>query len=174
MKKLYFVRHGLSEMNIIGQWSGTTETPLTSEGRKQARLAGKKAKKLNIDYIISSPLSRAYDTARVIAKEIGYPIDQIHVNPLFIERHFGELEGRHWSPDIDLDDIADIETADSVIHRAKMALDFLKTIEAENILVISHGSFGRAIRHHLIKKYPYDSVSTEETRITNAEIVCWI
>lgn len=174
MKKLYFVRHGLSEMNVSGHWAGTSETPLTTEGRKQAKLAGKKAKKLNIDYIVSSPLKRAHETAKIIAEEIGYPIDQIYINPLFVERHWGKLEGAKWSPDIDLDGISDIETVDTIVERGKLALDFLKTLDANNILVVSHGSFGRAIRHHLIEEYPYSSLGTEKTKIPNAKIVCWI
>ncbi len=64
MKHLYFCRHGLSVLNKEGKWAGSTETPLTVEGRTQAKLAGKAAQNLKIDYIICSPLSRAHDTAK--------------------------------------------------------------------------------------------------------------
>ena len=55
MKYLYFVRHGLSELNVAEKVSGHTETPLTKEGRQQAMRTGKDAKKLNIEHMISSP-----------------------------------------------------------------------------------------------------------------------
>ena len=127
MKKLYFIRHGLSEMNVKGLIAGRTESPLTEEGKLQARHAGKQAKKLGIDYIVSSPMSRAHETAKIIAKEIGYPLDKIHLNSLFIERDFGELEGKVWSPDLDIDGFADVEAQDTLIERAGLALNFLES-----------------------------------------------
>jgi uncharacterized phosphatase len=170
MKKLYFVRHGLTEMNVSGHFSGSTETNLTEVGRKQAKLAGKHAKNLGIDYIISSPQSRALETAKIIAKEIGYPVNNIHTNSLLVERHFGVMEGQPWNPDLDYDGIADVETSDTLINRAKLALDFLHTVEANNILVVAHGAIGRAIRHHILEDFPFEKFH----KIENAEIVQWI
>ncbi len=170
MKHLYFVRHGLSEMNKLGIWSGTLETPLVPEGKEQARQAGLQARYLNIDCIVSSPLSRAQETAQIIAHEIGYPLEQIHTNPLFVERHFGELEGRPWDPDLNMDGISDIETVDTLLERARLALEFLQSLKAENILVVSHASFGRALRHHILKEYPF----SHPHRLQNAEIYQWL
>ncbi len=170
MKKLYFVRHGLTEMNVRSIYSGHTETSLTKEGIKQAKKAAKHAKNLNIDYIVSSPSSRAIETAKIIAKEIGYPLNDIHTNSLFMERNFGSLEGKPWNPDIDIDGIADVESIDSLLARAKLAVGFLKTLPAKNLLVVSHGQIGRAMRHHLLEDYPFDYVN----RLQNAEIHQWL
>ena len=170
MKKLYFARHGLTVMNVEGKWSGTTETPLTDEGRAQAKAAGKAAKDLEIDYIACSPLGRAKETAKIIAEEIGYPIKKIHINPMLIERHFGELEGQRRNPDINLDGIADIETPETIIARAKFALEWLHSIKAEHILVVSHGSFGGALRSLILEEFPYDGPD----RLANAELHHWI
>lgn len=169
MKKMYFVRHGLTEMNVAQLASGTTETPLTTEGKKQARLTGRHAKNLHIDYIVCSPLGRAVETAKIIAKEIGYPAKKIHYNSLFIEQHFGAYEGQPWDPDLDLDGIVDAEKTDQLLARAQMAHEFLHTLDAHNILVVSHGRFGRALRHH-IADHPF----TDYSKINNAEIVQWI
>lgn len=170
MEKLYFVRHGLSEFNVARRFAGSTDTPLTDEGRKQAKEAGQKAKKLKIDLIISSPLTRAHETAKIISKEIGYPEDKIELNPLLIERNYGAMEGQLWSPDLDMDGIADIETDDTLLNRAAEALAFLQQIEVDNVLVVGHGSIGRAIRHHILEDFPYSA----EERLPNAEIVQWI
>ncbi len=167
MKHLYFVRHGQSEMNVSEQWSGSSDTPLTASGRRQAVEAGKQARNLQIDYIVASPLIRAHDTAKLIAKEIGYPIKNIHLNGLFVERHYGELEGQPWSPDLDLDGFADVETTDSVLGRASKALDFLQSLEHQTVLVVSHGSFGRALRHHVQAEFPF----SHPHRLGNAEII---
>jgi probable phosphoglycerate mutase len=170
MKKLYFVRHGQSEMNLAGRFAGTLNTLLTPEGKKQAKIAGKKAKKLNIDLIISSPLSRAHETAKIIAKEINYPEGKIELNPLLAERNYGVMEGQLFSPDIDMDGVADIEATDNLLTRASEAVASLQQIEADSVLVVSHGSIGRAIRHHLLEDFPYRGVE----RLPNAEIVRWI
>jgi uncharacterized phosphatase len=168
MKRLYFIRHGLTEMNKLGLFSGITETPLTAEGRKQAKKAGQSAKDLGIDLIVSSPLERALETAQIIAKEIGYTPAEIQTNKLLIERHFGEMEGKPWTPDFNIDGVADIETDDSLIARAKAALRWIESLPADNILVVGHGSFGRALRYHLAKHIDFKEY------IPNAEIVCWV
>ena len=176
MKHLYFVRHGLSQQNLGGAFSGQTDSQLTDEGRHQARLAGQQAKDLNIDYIICSPLSRTRETAKLIAREIGYPIKKIRINSLFIERSFGTLEGKPWEPDMDLDGFSDdMETFDEVLERAKQALDFLQTIKADNVLVVGHGAFGRAIRHYLDPNFPFENkTANDRTALPNAQIIRWI
>ena len=170
MKKLYFVRHGESEMNATGQFAGTTNTPLTKLGRRQAKLAGKKSKDLKIDLIISSPLSRAHDTAKIIAKEVGYPENKIKINPLLAERSYGSMEGQPYAPGFDLDGIADVESTNDLLLRAKEIVDFINRQKVENILVVSHGSIGRAVRHHLLEEFPFHKYR----RLENAEIVQWI
>lgn len=170
MTHLYFVRHGLSQLNIEGKFAGITETPLSEEGKKQASQTGKNAKNLGIDHIISSPLSRAYDTAKIIAKEIDYPIENIEVNPLFIERSFGSIERQPYRPDIDFDGIVDAENTNTLLARAEHAINYLHTLPYHKILVVSHGSTGRALRHHLVNNQPFNNPK----RFKNAEIVEWI
>jgi uncharacterized phosphatase len=167
MKHLYFCRHGESEFNLAGRWAGSTETPLTQTGREQAHLAGKSAQGLGINHIICSPLSRAHDTAQIIAEEIKYPAEAIEINSLVIERHFGSLEGQMWDPDLNIDGISDAETKDSILERARMLLKYLKTLEAETVLIVSHGSFGRALRHVLEPHVAFH----ETERFQNAKVV---
>ncbi|MBI3624030.1 histidine phosphatase family protein [Candidatus Saccharibacteria bacterium] len=156
-------------MNVSGHISGTTETPLTEEGRQQAKRAGRAAKKLNIDLIVCSPLGRAHETAKIIAKEIGYPINKIQTNGLLIERHFGVMEGQLREPDHDADGFADVESRDTLMNRAKQAIDWLHSLPAQHILVVSHGTFGRAVRSLLKPEIPFD-----HSRLQNAEIHHWL
>lgn len=175
MKRLYFVRHGQSTLNLSGHFAGATDAPLTALGRNQAKAAGRAAKTLAIDTIISSPMERARETSKIIAKEIGYPKDKIIVNKLFVERDFGGLEGAPWAPDLDLDGISDIETVDSILERARLALEFLHTHKGDNILVVGHGAFGRALRSIIHPDYVFQNRTSNVTNgIPNAEIVCWI
>lgn len=159
----------MSELNVAGRVAGVTDTPLVNEGRKQAKLAGKAAKKLGIEYIICSPLSRAQDTAKIIAKEIGYPEDKIEVNPMFIERNFGEREGEPYVPDFDYDGIKDAEKLVDFLSRAERAVQYLETLPYSKIMVVSHGATGRALRHHLVPDQPYNI----RLKYDNAKIIEW-
>jgi uncharacterized phosphatase len=171
MKHLYFVRHGETVGNAENIWAGTFETPLNSKGKVQAKNAGKVAKELQIDLIICSPLGRTRETAAHIATEIGYPLEKIEYSSLFIERHFGEMEGKPTLADHNVDGFVDVETHETILERAKMALDYVKSLEAENILVVSHGAFGRAFRSLTHPHIPFEPKGTDETRLKNAEIV---
>lgn len=167
MNKLYFVRHGLSQFGLENKWAGSSETPLAPEGREQAKAAGMQAKDLQIEYIFSSPLSRAHETARIIAREIGYPEDKIELSDAMVERHFGELEGTPYDPTrTDFSKIHGIETEDELFERARLALKQLQAASADTILVVSHGSFGRALRHVMQPDIPfYGSEKFENAKI---------
>lgn len=167
MKTLYFMRHGLTEMNVAGLWSGRTETQLTAEGRKQAKRAGQAAKNLGIDAIVCSTMGRAVETAEIVAKEIGYPVENIHKSSLLIERHFGELEGTPWQPDLNVDGFADVESVDTLKNRALLALEWIETIPGKTILIVSHGATGRMIRHAANQTIPFVGAG----KFDNAELV---
>jgi len=165
MKKLYFVRHGLSVMNKKGIFSGRTETPLSEEGVSQAQLAGQKLKALEVDCLVSSPMGRAHQTAELIAREIRYPSNKIIISELLNERDFGPLEGTPYEPD--LGDSAGVETVAELIARADKAYDFLANLPYDNIVVVSHGAIGRALRHHINPEIPFKP----SPGFSNAEIV---
>lgn len=167
MKHLYFVRHGLSIMNKQGFYSGRTETPLAAEGLEQVHQAGKDLQDKQVDCIVTSPMKRAVDTAHIIAEEIGFPIDKIIVSDLFMERDFGPLEGTVYSADTHLDTHKGVEHSNELVARSQKGLDYLKTLPADTILVVSHGAVGRALQH-LLQKTP----SFRETdRFENAKVV---
>lgn len=170
MKHLYFVRHGSSELNEAGLFAGRSETPLTALGRQQAVAAGDTARALGIDLIVSSPLSRARHTAEIIAQAIGYDLERIVIEGLFIERDFGSLERQTWRPLLPQEQIAGMEPLADLLQRGRRGADFLASLPANNILVVSHGSLGRALRHHFRPDFPFD----HPDRLQNAQIVQWL
>jgi uncharacterized phosphatase len=170
MKHFYHVRHGLSEMNKLGKVSSSTDTKLTEEGRAQAKKAGISAKDFGIDLVVSSPLSRAYDTATIIADEIGIDKNKVLTSDLLKERPYGDLEGTEYSllKTLNIEDYAGVESWDDLSARAKKAVEWIKSLEAESVLVVSHGSIGRALRQ-VIK--PDVDV---RLKLDNAKIEKWL
>lgn len=90
MKKVVLIRHGESEGNQKGFFTGWIDVPLTDYGRVQALKLKEKLNKYSFDSVYSSDLQRAYETATIVCDE-KFPI--ITKDELFREKHFGELEG---------------------------------------------------------------------------------
>ena len=155
MKHIYYCRHGECELNLQKVFAGRSDSPLTDLGREQALSAGQDIlqKGIKIDKIVSSSLWRAYETAVIIAREIGYLEADIQTSDLFVERNFGMLEGTprteffdaHSYQDIDLAPRA--ETIEQLHQRADQAFALIESLPDENILIVSHSAFFRAFRH---------------------------
>ncbi|MBO4426029.1 MAG: histidine phosphatase family protein [Clostridiales bacterium] len=91
MDHFYFVRHGETVWNVENKICGATDIALTAKGHEQAIETGKKILEEGIkaDVILTSPLSRAYDTAKHIADITGIPLE---VEPRLTEQNFGIYE----------------------------------------------------------------------------------
>jgi len=182
MKHLYFARHGQTVLNVEEKFAGQIETPLTETGRKQAAAAGKSLKEqaIKIDLIVSSPLGRAHDTAKLIAEQIDYPLDSIKTNALFMERSFGILENTLGDEFYgvysyqDMDNTPGAETFEQLYTRSIEAHEYLKTLDADTILVVSHGAFGRAFRRSLQGEPHTAEYVNPFVRIKNAEVIKFI
>lgn len=160
MKRLYFIRHGLSENNKAGRWSGQLDVALLPEGCRQAEKAARQAKQqgLNFDLIVSSPLRRSYDTACSIAQAFGYPTDQIITDDLFQECCYGVLQGteygdlqvRYLRDESVVDGYEGVETTTQLHARAQQAWAYLQNLPHDSILLVSHTAFGRALRRVIL------------------------
>ncbi|MDM4763149.1 histidine phosphatase family protein [Galbitalea sp. SE-J8] len=91
MSHLYLVRHGETDWNRERRVQGSTDIPLNEMGRVQAIATGRLLATRRWDAIYASPLSRALETARIIARECG--LGEPVVVPAIIERSYGEAEG---------------------------------------------------------------------------------
>jgi phosphohistidine phosphatase len=80
MKKIFIVRHAKSSWDYPDL--SDIDRPLNKRGKKNAPEMGKRlaAKGLNPDKLITSPAKRAAATAKIIARELGYPLDKIEKN----------------------------------------------------------------------------------------------
>lgn len=77
---IYFIRHGQSEFNAAYDGSGDPmifDAPLTALGQSQAAQARETIAELNITRVITSPFTRAIQTAQIIFEDIA-PIEVRH------------------------------------------------------------------------------------------------
>ena len=65
---VYLIRHGETAWNKEGRCQGVTDIPLTETGRRQARAVANTLERIPLCRILTSPLQRARETARGIAR----------------------------------------------------------------------------------------------------------
>jgi probable phosphoglycerate mutase len=87
---IYVVRHGETEWNKRGKQQGHLNSPLTERGTQQAQALAHGLKNRGITSIYSSDLGRAYNTARIIDKQLKLSIQTCK---RLRERHLGSLQG---------------------------------------------------------------------------------
>ncbi|MEO6207179.1 MAG: histidine phosphatase family protein [Candidatus Limnocylindrales bacterium] len=87
-RQIWLVRHGETEWAKLGRHTGRTDIPLTDAGRDQALALGRRLAGHRFDLVLTSPLSRAAETAELA----GFP-DAIR-EPDLMEWDYGGLEGR--------------------------------------------------------------------------------
>ncbi len=93
--RILAIRHGETAWNVDGRLQGHRDIPLGDTGRVQARrLAQALAGRGDIDAIVSSDLSRALETARIVAEAQGLPVT---TDIGLRERCFGDFEGRTFA-----------------------------------------------------------------------------
>lgn len=94
MTRVYFVRHGQSESNLITQFAGSLDMPLTEKGRQQAEASARFLRAVPFTAVYASDLCRAYDTGLAVAQMQEIPITgDTRLREIFA----GEWEGRTYS-----------------------------------------------------------------------------
>ena len=88
-QEVLLVRHGETEWSRSGQHTSRTDIPLIEEGRERALQLGRRLAERRFSLILSSPLRRAYDTAKLAGLA-----DDAEVTDDLVEFGYGEYEGR--------------------------------------------------------------------------------
>ena len=148
---LYIMRHGQTDANLGGQIQGRRDIPLNDTGRTQATAAVEKIVPLGIKRIVSSDLSRAAETAGIIASQLNITVEY---DPRLREYNFGDL-GKMQPGQIGLDIIGVLLSTPQKINAepipdmfARVA-GFLNEIDKnQNTLVVSHGGTMRVMMYY--------------------------
>ncbi len=158
--KICIVRHGQTTQNSKHLIQGRSNFPLNETGIMQAHTVGKYLanKGENFDCIYCSPLDRAYDTAKIIATEIGYT-KEIIKKECFIEREFGDAEGRPVSTESFIDVLDDtcpnMEKSYEIQKRVKDGL--IENIkDYKSILIVSHSHAIKGLLSAIDISIPFD------------------
>ena len=153
MTTICFVRHGRTIANINMKIQGQIDNPLSEEGKKDPVIVADMLKKADLDFdvIISSPLSRAKDTAQIIKSQIPSLKDiDILTNPLFIEREFGSAENQPITPEnykkVIEETFVGIEKGKDLCKRTLDGVyEILEKYPNKNILVVCHSHVIKSI-----------------------------
>ncbi|EEL49629.1 histidine phosphatase family protein [Bacillus cereus] len=152
MTEICLVRHGQTDWNFQEIIQGREDIPLNEVGKKQASQSAATLKMETWDVMISSPLSRAQETAQAIAGAVG--IQSILLDERFVERNFGEASGKPIPIVRELiaeGNVEGMETDEEIVNRCFSALkDVAQTHEGKRIIIVAHSHAIKAILHAIL------------------------
>lgn len=146
--ELWIVRHGETEWSKSGQHTGVTDLPLTDAGRRQASALRDLLTDLKPVLVLSSPRTRALDTARLAG------LDDVEIDEDLAEWDYGDYEGlttpqiRESVPGwtVWTHPVPNGETLHQIRERADRVLNRAATRLADGpVVLVGHGHFSRAL-----------------------------
>jgi 2,3-bisphosphoglycerate-dependent phosphoglycerate mutase len=166
MAYLVLVRHGQSEWNALGLWTGQEDVALTEQGKAEARKAAEHLQDITLHKAHTSTLSRAQQTLEEIKNALEHTeLETVHHEALN-ERHYGDYQAKNkWDIKDDIGEeeftklrrnwdhpVPNGETLKDVHARVlpyfeERILQDLR--EGKNVIVAAHGNSLRALMKHL-------------------------
>ncbi|MDP2648313.1 MAG: histidine phosphatase family protein [Patescibacteria group bacterium] len=165
MAHLVLIRHGTSEYNKQGLWTGLTDVELAPEGREDARRAGESIRDIPIHKVHVSALKRTHQTLSEIREVLGLVVEH-KMHPALNERDYGQYAGKNkWQvrDEVGEEEFHNIRRGwDAVVIGGENLKDvyarvvpyfeehILPDLRAwHNVLVVAHGNSLRALVKHL-------------------------
>ncbi|WNS41161.1 histidine phosphatase family protein [Paenibacillus sp. MMS20-IR301] len=168
--RIGLIRHGSTLWNKEGRVQGHTDNPLDEEGLRQAAVLAERLSKETWDYIYSSDMLRARQTAEVIAARLGLTLAGLI--PGIREMNGGLIEGttederiaRFGSGWKTMD--MQLESRELAQERGVKAIEELAGRHpGSNVLVVSHGAILRSTLMGLIPALDV-SIMLKNTSVT--------
>ena len=166
MSYLVLVRHGQSEWNELGLWTGLADISLTAKGRSEAAAAATTLEDITFGAAHTSNLKRAHETLTVILDQLGQTEVEAKKSAALNERDYGELTGknkwqvreehgeekfmgwrRSWNYPIPAGETLKDVHSRVVPYYEQSILSDLKS--GKNVIVAAHGNSLRALVKHL-------------------------
>jgi len=187
MSKLALIRHGESEWNAKGLWTGWNDIGLSEKGKEEARKAGKTLSDITFHHGFTSDLKRAWETLELVKEVLGIKNLPTRRHAEFKERNYGTFAGKNkWEIKEQVGEekflairrawnvpIPEGETLKDV--HARVVKGYKKHIfphvkNSKNILFAAHGNSIRALVKHL-ENVPDDKIA--EIEIATGEILLY-
>lgn len=137
---MYITRHGQTDWNLETRLQGQSDISLNDTGRAQAVNCGEALKGAGIELIVTSPLSRAVETAEIIRGYVGNI--PVICDDLLLERSFGKLEGQcmYVSEAERCPAEFGVEPKEMAYGRIRRAMEnYHRDYPEKTILVVTHG-----------------------------------
>ena len=174
---IIFLRHGESIGNAQGYYQGQSDYPLSEKGKDQARSLAARwlAEGKSFDHAVTSPLSRAAQTAEILGQALSLTVE---VDPIWMERDNGLLAGlraeeaalRYPRPAF-ISPYAPIgETGESqweLYLRAGRAVQSLLCRPPGSYLVVSHGGILNMVLYAILGIVPQANFQGARFRFRN-------
>ena len=166
MAYLVLVRHGQSEWNALGLWTGRQDVGLTEQGKQEARKAAQHLQDITFHKAHTSKLTRAKQTLEEIKQALNHRDLETVEHEALNERHYGDYTGKNkWEIQSQVGEaeftkmrrswdhpIPGGETLKDVQTRAlpyfeEHVIQDLK--DGKNVIIAAHGNSLRALMKHL-------------------------
>ncbi|MDT1120901.1 histidine phosphatase family protein [Bacillus altitudinis] len=165
MTAICLVRHGETDWNAAKRIQGRTDIPLNDTGKWQAEQTGLYLKDAHWDVVISSPLSRAKETAHLILQHVHAPLV---IMDDFIERDYGDAEGMSFEERQKLfpnKQYPNMEPLSALQDRMLEGIEKVRaTYPDQRVLIVAHG----AAIHALLTALADEQMGIKDTRLENA------
>ncbi|MHC2451730.1 putative phosphatase [Bacillus altitudinis] len=165
MTAICLVRHGETDWNAAKRIQGRTDIPLNDTGKWQAEQTGLYLKDAYWDVVISSPLSRAKETAHLILQHVHAPLI---IMDDFIERDYGDAEGMSFEERQKLfpnKQYPNMEPLSALQDRMLEGIEKVRaTYPDQRVLIVAHG----AAIHALLTSLADEHMGIKDTRLENA------
>lgn len=187
MAYLVLVRHGQSEWNALGLWTGQEDISLTEQGKAEARKAADHLRNITLHKAHTSSLSRTKQTLDEIKSALNHTDLETVSHKALDERHYGDYQTKNkWEIKEQIGDeaftklrrnwdhpVPNGETLKDVHARVLPYYEehILEDLKAgKNIIVAAHGNSLRALMKHLDE---IDDEHVHELEIGTGEVVIY-
>lgn len=164
--RICLIRHGETDWTKARRLQGREDIPLNVEGLAQADAVAEYLRATDWDCILSSPLSRAVQTAEVIARKLYLP--DVIKDACFMERDYGKASGltpkerKLRFPDRQYENMEDWEALRDRVYGGLTR--YIRACRGKNMIIVSHGAAINA----LLSTLSGGEIGTGKTRLATA------
>lgn len=181
--KIYLTRHSKTKWNEEKRLQGRKDSPLTRKGIENALALKEYIQHMHFDYIYSSPILRAYHTAKLVFED-----QNIIQDNRLSEMNFGDFEGRKISSILESDSdlyyqlwhepekftcIPHGETYDQVIERVTSFLkDLEKLPDQSQVMIVTHGMYFIVLLATMLGLKKKDFIKLNQKVVDGCSLTC--